>query len=73
MSRFKQCLEDLRITQAELAKALGVSQPTISEWVARNRPPAERVLAIESATGISRFELRPDLYPPETDTEKARA
>jgi TorA maturation chaperone TorD len=43
-----------------LARALGISQPAISSW---KRIPAERVLAIESITGISRSELRPDLYP----------
>lgn len=43
-----------------LARALGVSQPAISSW---KRVPAERVLAIESLTGVPRNELRPDLYP----------
>ncbi len=44
---------------SELARRLGISQPSVSNW---NRIPAERVLEIETATGISRMVLRPDLY-----------
>jgi TorA maturation chaperone TorD len=44
---------------SELARKLGISQPSVSIW---NRVPAERVLAVEAATGISRTALRPDLY-----------
>jgi TorA maturation chaperone TorD len=43
----------------ELARRVGVSQPSISNW---SRIPAERVLAVEAATGIARAILRPDLY-----------
>lgn len=43
-----------------LARALGVSQPAVSNW---KRVPADRVLAVEGATGITRTALRPDLYP----------
>jgi TorA maturation chaperone TorD/DNA-binding transcriptional regulator YdaS (Cro superfamily) len=46
-----------------LARALGVSQPAVSSW---KRVPAERVLGVESATGITRTQLRPDLYPDDT-------
>ena len=44
---------------ASLARALGIAQPSVSAW---SRVPAERVLAIESITKVSRFTLRPDLY-----------
>jgi TorA maturation chaperone TorD len=44
---------------SELARRLGISQPSVSNW---NRIPAERVLEIESVTGVSRIVLRPDLY-----------
>ena len=43
-----------------LARALGVSQPAISNW---KRVPADRVIAVEGVTGITRAALRPDLYP----------
>jgi TorA maturation chaperone TorD len=42
-----------------LARKIGISQPSVSNWV---RIPAERVLAVESATGVDRSILRPDLY-----------
>jgi TorA maturation chaperone TorD len=42
-----------------LARKIGISQPSLSNW---NRIPAERVLAVESMTGIDRAVLRPDLY-----------
>ncbi len=44
---------------SELARRLGISQPSVSNW---DRIPAERVLIVESATGISRVVLRPDLF-----------
>ncbi|WP_439497145.1 Cro/CI family transcriptional regulator [Bosea sp. (in: a-proteobacteria)] len=47
-----------------LARAVGVSQPAISSW---KRVPADRVLTIETLTGVPRGELRPDLYPDSLD------
>ena len=47
-----------------LARALGVSHTAVRKWRLLGRPPAERVLAVEAATGVSRYELRPDVYGP---------
>jgi TorA maturation chaperone TorD len=44
---------------SELARRIGISQPSVSSW---DRVPAERVVSVESATGISRAVLRPDLF-----------
>jgi TorA maturation chaperone TorD len=44
---------------AQLARKIGIAQPSVSNW---SRVPAERVIAVEAATGVSREELRPDLY-----------
>jgi TorA maturation chaperone TorD len=44
---------------SELARQIGISQPSVSNW---RRVPAERVIAVEVATGINRAVLRPDLY-----------
>lgn len=44
---------------AQLARKIGISQPSVSNW---NRVPAQRVIAVESATGVPRAALRPDLY-----------
>lgn len=43
----------------ELARQIGISQPSVSNW---NRVPAERVVSVEAVTGIDRGVLRPDLY-----------
>jgi TorA maturation chaperone TorD len=44
---------------SELARRIGISQPSVSSW---DRVPAERVVSVESATGVSRAVLRPDLF-----------
>jgi len=44
---------------SELARQIGISQPSVSNWV---RVPAERVIPVESVTGVDRTVLRPDLY-----------
>jgi TorA maturation chaperone TorD len=44
---------------SELARRIGIAQPSVSNW---QRIPAERVIAVEAATGIGRAVLRPDLY-----------
>jgi TorA maturation chaperone TorD len=49
----------------ELARRIGISQPSVSNWA---RVPAERVLAVEAVTGISRNVLRPDLYGEDKET-----
>jgi TorA maturation chaperone TorD len=43
----------------ELARRIGIAQPSLSKW---SRVPAQRVIAVEGATGVSRKLLRPDLY-----------
>src|SRR5258708_21284416 len=48
-----------------LARKIGISQTSSSNWP---RVPAERVLSVESATGIDRAILRPDLYAQHTVT-----
>lgn len=52
--------------QCGLAKMLKVTQQTISNWIrVQKRLPAEHVLDVEYALGISRYDLRPDIYPRE--------
>lgn len=52
-----------------LARALGISQPAVSNW---QKIPADRVLAVEALTGVPRGSLRPDLYPMEEETDSVR-
>lgn len=49
---------------AQLARKIGISQPSVSSW---SRVPAQRVIAVETATGVSRNDLRPDLYCEHTE------
>jgi TorA maturation chaperone TorD len=44
---------------SELARRIGISQPSVSNW---DKVPAERVIAVEAVTGVARIRLRPDLY-----------
>ena len=50
--------------QSALARKLGVKPQAVQQWVSRGHVPANRVLAIESATEhqVSRYELRPDVF-----------
>lgn len=52
--------------QASFARLIGVTAQAVSQW---NEVPPLRVLAVEKVSGVSRTELRPDLYP----LEEARA
>ena len=44
---------------AALARELGIKHTAIYSW---SRVPAGRVLEVERITGISRHELRPDIF-----------
>lgn len=53
-------------SQSALSRLLGISQPAVSLWLSQGQHlPAEHVLKVEAATGISRHRLRPDIYPPD--------
>jgi TorA maturation chaperone TorD len=59
---------------SELARQLGISQPSVSNW---KQVPAERVLSVESLTRVPRLVLRPDLFGgsqmvDEIDTSRAQ-
>jgi TorA maturation chaperone TorD len=51
---------------SELARRLGIAQPSVSNW---ERVPAERVASVEEATGVDRARLRPDLFAARTPAE----
>ena len=51
-------------SQIALAEAMGVSPQAVNKWKS-SRVPAERVLDFERVTGLSRHEIRPDIYPRE--------
>ena len=58
----KQALKRLREmakTDAALAKMAGCSRQAVARWT---KVPPERVLRLEKATGLSRHEIRSDIY-----------
>jgi len=61
-------------SQTLLAKEVGVSQPAIHKWLHGSNLVSPRfVLLIEQATEgkVTRYELRPDIYPVEQNYNKA--
>ena len=54
-------------SQAALSERIGASQQLISYWLTKSPKgvPGTYVLAVEAATGVSRHDLRPDIYGPE--------
>lgn len=56
-------LQNRGLRLAQLARDMKVDKATATRW-AQKRVPGERVLDVERLTGISRHELRPDIYGP---------
>lgn len=60
LSRAVECMG----SQQALGDVCGKSQAAVWKWLQTSkRLPAEYVLAVEAKTGISRHDLRPDIYP----------
>ncbi|WCT75018.1 YdaS family helix-turn-helix protein [Sphingomonas naphthae] len=58
--------------KSEVARVCGCTQANIFQIVEyRRRLPAEFVLPLEARTGVSRHELRPDIYPLEPAVSRA--
>lgn len=50
--------------QSKFAERIGRTQGAVSKRLKHGRPLwAESVLPVEAATGVSRHDLRPDIYP----------
>lgn len=59
---------------SRLAKALGLSAPTVYQWIEGVRPiPARWCCPIEQATGgaVTRYDLRPDIFGTAPQSERA--
>lgn len=51
-------------SQSQMARDLGVSQTAVWKWLqSSKRMSAEYVLTAERLYGVSRHDLRPDIYP----------
>jgi DNA-binding transcriptional regulator YdaS (Cro superfamily) len=54
--------------QIRLARVCDVTPQAVSQWVRNRKAPSKHILAIEAATGVSRHDLRPDIFgPPSTN------
>lgn len=56
-----------------LARALSITPQAVIQWP---HVPAKHVLEVERLSGITRYELRPDIYgdaPPQNPTKRAEA
>lgn len=53
--------------QSNLAREIGLKPQAVQRWCKSGKVPAERVLDVERvvAARVTRYELRPDLYPQE--------
>ena len=58
MDRLREYMTNRGLTQAELAALLGVSQPTVSDWLNGNAlPSTKKLLKISKKIGLSVDEL----------------
>ncbi|SDW94037.1 transcriptional regulator [Lysobacter enzymogenes] len=65
MNAITHAVQKIEGGQAALARELNISPQAVSQWVKGHRPvPARLALRIEELTGITRFELRPDVFGP---------
>lgn len=57
------------LSQAGIARLIGLPQQVVSRWANGHRVPASRVLQLCEIMGweVTPHELRPDIYPNETD------
>lgn len=46
-------------SRAALARKLGISRQAMDQW---EKIPARHVLALESMSGVSRYDMRPDVF-----------
>lgn len=57
-------------SQSELARRIGVRQGHVWRWLHGQKVYAKYVLAIEAATGVSRHDLRPDIFGPKSPQDE---
>lgn len=46
---------------SEVARQFKTSRQAVQQWI-KKRIPSERVLKLEQLSGITRYQLRPDIY-----------
>ena len=61
--------------QSALARAIGAKQQNVWDWLNKGNKqvPGKYAPAIEAATGVSRYELCPDIFGPPPTSQPAPA
>lgn len=53
----------LRIVgKTQMARELGLTRGAVYSWERKNQIPAKHILKIEQLSGVSRYELAPEIY-----------
>lgn len=53
----------LRIVgMSAMAKELGITRAAVYSWKKKNRIPAHHILKVEELSGVTRYELSPQIY-----------
>lgn len=66
MTRYEALIacRDAAESDSQMARDLDVTQPRVWRWVHQSKQmPGEYVLLAEKLYGVSRHDLRPDIYP----------
>ncbi len=70
MEKLKTWLASERGRVTKLAAACSITHSAVLQW---NQIPADKVLEVERVTGISRHDLRPDVFGKRTPTPSDRS
>ena len=76
MTRYEalKACRDVAGSDSQMARDLGVPQSTMWRWLNQSKQlPAEHVLKAEHLYGVSRHDLRPDIYPIERRRRRGAA
>lgn len=55
-------------SQSSLARSVNVTPQAVQQWVEAGRVSHKKVIEVERVSGVSRQELRPDIYPASTES-----
>ncbi|RUV65201.1 MAG: helix-turn-helix domain-containing protein [Mesorhizobium sp.] len=59
--------------EAKLAELIGKTRSHVTTWKYRGMIPADQVIPIEQASGVSRHVMRPDVFGPAPDQSEEAA
>jgi len=69
MHRAVKAAVDKHGSRAAVAERLGITRQSMDQW---EQTPPKHVLEMEKLSGVSRYDLRPDVYGPDPKEPKGR-